>query len=61
MKIHVTLELDSNVEPISGVLQLPTSSPQPFTGWLELTQMLEAIRTSSSQPHVPQHPPASRG
>jgi hypothetical protein len=47
--IQVLLELDSGVEPIAGVrLQPSDGDPDPFTGWLQLTQMLEAIRRSAT-------------
>jgi hypothetical protein len=44
--IQVLLELDPRIEPIAGILrQPPNGDPKPFTGWLQLTQMLEASRT----------------
>jgi hypothetical protein len=46
-RIHVALEVERGVEPITGFLQTPSGGTQPFTGWLELTQLLEAIRASS--------------
>jgi hypothetical protein len=47
--IQVLLELDPGVEPIAGTLQQSTEGdPKPFTGWLELTQMLETIRRSAT-------------
>ena len=43
--IRVLLELGLGVEPIAGSLhQPPDGDPKPFTGWLQLTKMLEAIR-----------------
>jgi hypothetical protein len=43
--IQVLLELGPGVEPIAGILQQPPDGdPKPFTGWLQLTKMLEAIR-----------------
>jgi hypothetical protein len=43
--IHVLLELGPGVEPIAGILQQPPDGdPKPFTGWLQLTKMREAIR-----------------
>jgi len=47
VRIRVALELESGVEPITGILRPPVGDPQPFTGWLELTQLLEAIRASA--------------
>jgi hypothetical protein len=47
--IQVLLELDPGVEPIAGArLQPSDGDPDPFTGWLQLTQMLEAIRRSAT-------------
>jgi hypothetical protein len=47
--IRVLLELDPGIEPIAGILQQPPNGdPKPFTGWLQLTQMLEAIRRSAA-------------
>jgi hypothetical protein len=43
--IQVLLELDPGIEPIAGTLQQSTEGdPKPFTGWLQLTKMREAIR-----------------
>ena len=43
--IQVLSKLDPRVEPIAGVLQRPSDGDlKPFAGWLELTQMLEAVR-----------------
>jgi hypothetical protein len=53
-RIPVLLELDPDHEPIAGVLrQPPGTDAKPFTGWLELTQLLEAIRcpADSDPPH----------
>jgi hypothetical protein len=47
-RIHVALELDPGADPIAGVLRPPAGEPQPFTGWLELTQLLEAIRAAGA-------------
>ncbi len=43
--VQVLLELGPDLEPIAGILQQPPDGdPKPFTGWLQLTKMLEAIR-----------------
>jgi hypothetical protein len=43
--IQVLLELGPGVEPLAGVLQpRPDGDAKPFTGSLQLTKMLEAIR-----------------
>jgi hypothetical protein len=49
----VVLEVEPGVEPITGLLQTPSGGTQPFTGWLELTQLLEAIRASPNLPTPP--------
>ena len=47
-KIQVLIELEHGTEPITGTLQEPsTGDRKQFTGWLQLTQLLEAIRTSA--------------
>ena len=47
--IQVQLDLDPDVEPIAGILQPPPDGhPKPFMGWLQLTQLLEAIRHSAT-------------
>jgi hypothetical protein len=47
--IQVLLELDPGVEPIAGTLRQSTKGdPKPFTGWLQLTRMLEMIRRSAT-------------
>jgi hypothetical protein len=58
-RIPVLLELDPDHEPIVGVLrQPPGTDAKPFTGWLELTQLLEAIRcpAAGDQPDPPLGP-----
>jgi hypothetical protein len=46
--IQVLSKLDPRVEPIAGVLQRPSDGDLP--GWLQLTQMVEAIRCSATGP-----------
>ena len=47
--IQVLLALDPGIDPIAGILQQPPDGdPQPFSGWLQPTQMLEAIRGSAT-------------
>jgi hypothetical protein len=46
--IRVLMELDPDRQPIAGtVQQQPTGPTTTFHGWLQLSQLLEAIRTSS--------------
>jgi len=48
-RIPVLLELDRGHEPIAGLLQQPPGThAQPFVGWLQLTELLEAIRRSAA-------------
>ncbi|MBV8998361.1 MAG: hypothetical protein JO304_04830 [Solirubrobacterales bacterium] len=47
-KILVLIELEPGTEPITGNLQQPSSGDRKqFTGWLQLTQLLETIRNST--------------
>lgn len=61
-RIRVLLELDPDHDPIAGVLQQPPGADaKPFTGWLQLTQLLEAISrpVADDQPDPP--PDTTRG
>ena len=50
-RIQVLSKLDPRAEPIAGTLQRPSGGDlKPFTGWLQLTQMLEAVRRSATGP-----------
>jgi hypothetical protein len=43
--IQVLLQLGPGVERIAGIRQQPPDrDPKPFTGWLQLTEMLAVIR-----------------
>lgn len=44
--IAVRLELDRDAEPITGTLTQGDEEARPFTGWLGLTDAIEAIRTA---------------
>lgn len=46
-KTHLTLELDLAPGRIRGSLQNGQADPLPFDGWLQLTNALEAARTSA--------------
>jgi hypothetical protein len=37
-------------EPIDGTIELPNEPPVPFTGWMQLTQMLSRAVTPSAPP-----------
>jgi hypothetical protein len=53
--IQVLSKLDPRVEPIAGVLQRPSDGD--LTGWLQLTQMLEAVRCFTTGPRRLGHRP----
>jgi hypothetical protein len=42
--VKLSLDLEPGVDPITGRLELADGSVRSFTGWLELTQALEAAR-----------------
>ena len=55
--IRLQLELDPGVDPIGGIVRrAPNGEPTPFTGWLQLTEMLEAIRRSAPGDQVETEP-----
>jgi hypothetical protein len=48
--IRLLIELDPVAVPIAGTLQRqPDGDVQPFIGWLQLTENLEAIRRSATR------------
>ena len=52
--IRLQLELAPGVDPIRGIVRhVPNGDPMPFTGWLQLTEILEAIRRSATGAQVP--------
>jgi hypothetical protein len=56
--VLVVLELKPGADTIVGTLQqLPSDAREPFTGWLQLTEMLEVIRCTAGdgQPEAAQH------
>jgi hypothetical protein len=46
---RIVLEVDPDDEPIRGVLRPEIGRPVPFTGWLELTRLLERLITQAGQ------------
>jgi hypothetical protein len=43
--VELHIELDTDAEPISGVLRTGTDGRRvPFAGWIELVQAIERIR-----------------
>jgi hypothetical protein len=57
-KIRLIIELDPDVDPISGTLQQPHTDPAPFSGWLQLAETLETIRRAPG--HEPPNGPQDR-
>jgi|tagenome__1003787_1003787.scaffolds.fasta_scaffold20368655_2 hypothetical protein len=48
--IRLQLELDPALDPIGGIVRHPpTGAPMPFAGWLQLTEILEAIRRAGAE------------
>lgn len=46
---RIVLDVDPDVEPIRGFLHPEIGRPLPFTGWLELTRLLERLITQAGQ------------
>jgi hypothetical protein len=46
--IRVDLELVPDAEPIRGQVRDADGAAQPFSGWLELIQLLELVRISDA-------------
>jgi hypothetical protein len=45
---QLLIELNLAAEPIAGtVSQQPNGDPVPFSGWLQLTETIEAVRRSA--------------
>jgi hypothetical protein len=52
----VTLELDTDADPISGRMTEPGETSRPFVGWLGLAAALERVfagRSPAAPPNVP--------
>lgn len=48
---RATLEVDMASQPITGTFApADGGEPQPFTGWIELTGAIEALRTARRRP-----------
>jgi hypothetical protein len=53
------IRIDRGINPIKGTLrQQPDDTPEPFSGWLDLTQPLETVRSSSFGADWPEDEPA---
>ena len=46
---RIVLDVDPDVEPIRGLLHPEIGRPLPFTGWLEMTRLLERLITQAGQ------------
>ena len=47
MTAHLHLAIDTGSEPISGSLTGPDEQPYRFSGWIELVEAIERIRSSN--------------
>lgn len=45
---QLRLAIDIGSEPISGWVSAGTGVSKPFNGWIELTSVIEAVRTADS-------------
>jgi hypothetical protein len=43
-QLQLSIEVDS--DPIAGSLSVGPGVPQPFTGWIELVELIEEARSS---------------
>ena len=55
VQVRVVLDLEADAEPIRGSMTGTDLPSQPFYGWLELADLLEAARASrgASRPQLP--------
>jgi hypothetical protein len=48
--IRLLIELELVSTPIGGTVQRqPSGQPEPFTGWLQLTEAIEEIRRAAAR------------
>jgi hypothetical protein len=47
-EVHLKLTIEVGSEPISGSVSLGSGQPQPFRGWIELVERVEAARSADS-------------
>ncbi|HLX89985.1 MAG TPA: hypothetical protein VKR22_16180 [Acidimicrobiales bacterium] len=59
--LSVRVEFDLDAHPIGGTVVDPAGTPEPFHGWLELTEKLEAVRNSALSPTEPRAPSGKTG
>jgi hypothetical protein len=43
-RLVLRLEVDREADPITGILSQPGEVSRSFTGWLDLTDVIESIR-----------------
>jgi len=62
LPIRVSLELDPGTNPVSGRLYGPEKQTLPFSGYIELMSLIEAIRRKrDTSVRLPLSPPADLG
>jgi hypothetical protein len=47
-RVRITLYIDPHAEPIQGQLLREGEPAQPFSGWIELTSVIETARHEAS-------------
>lgn len=52
-RIVLRLEVDPEADPITGTLGGGDRERRPFTGWLELTDEIEAVRAAHAEVTMP--------
>lgn len=50
---RIVLDVSPGARPIRGCLRSETGQPEPFTGWLELTRVLERLVSEAAQRPAP--------
>lgn len=52
-RAHLELAIDLDSDPITGSVSNGTHGMRPFTGWIELVAVIEAVRSSAGHPGYP--------
>jgi hypothetical protein len=50
---HLHLAIETGSEPIAGSLKGPDEEPRKFSGWIELVEAIEQIRSTTGQTAEP--------
>jgi hypothetical protein len=50
---HLHLAIETGSEPIAGSLTPSDDEPRRFSGWIELVEAIEQIRSSNGSPNEP--------